>query len=209
MTATLNKGHYEKRFVVPTCLQAKIFWFQNFNHIESLLVTVNYIIIMKLHLIIIKSKFSKMSHLKDEAGTKDLIKKHEGVSNIVYPDTKHIQTIGIGHKITRDEAVKGTHWTPEQVEDQFQTDFNKAVKGAENVLQQHGMKMEDLSRGQQSVIVDMTYNMGETGVGRFHKMFENLKAGDTAGASKELLNSNYADQVKGRATENAHLLQKK
>ena len=152
-----------------------------------------------------------MSNLKDVAGTKELIKKHEGVKFDVYPDpvTKK-PTIGIGHLKTGHEAFPGNHWTPEQVEAQFQIDFDKAVKGAENVLQQHGMKMEDLSKGQQSVITDMTFNMGEKGVGSFKKMLQNLKVGDLAGASKELLNSDYArHQVPNRAKENANLLQQK
>ena len=56
------------------------------------------------------------------------------------------------------------------------------------------------------VLVDMTYNIGRTGLKRFKKMNKAIAEGDYYTASKELLNSRYAKQVPARSKRNAKLL---
>ena len=56
------------------------------------------------------------------------------------------------------------------------------------------------------VLIDMVYNLGHGKFTKFVKMREALRHGDYELAAVEMLDSKWATQVKGRATELADMM---
>lgn len=56
-----------------------------------------------------------------------------------------------------------------------------------------------LTQVQKMVIINMIYNLGFKGFFKFKRMIKALKSGNAFEATKELWDSNYSEQVKGRA----------
>ena len=129
------------------------------------------------------------------------IKKHEGFRlnpyNLAYSDTdgKYIkegfQTGGYGHRIQAGEKIPTTKEGWETV---FQSDLNKAVGATEKLIDAD--KVHPVAFG---VITEMVYQMGAKGVSGFKKTLEHINNGEYQMASKEMLNSKWAQQTEGRA----------
>ncbi len=58
-----------------------------------------------------------------------------------------------------------------------------------------------LTPARQDVIVNMAYNLGLAGLGKFKRMWAAIEAGDFGRAADEMLNSRWARQVGNRALE--------
>jgi lysozyme len=65
----------------------------------------------------------------------------------------------------------------------------------------------DMDEVRQRVLIDMAYNLGIAGLKKFRRMLAALERRDYEEAAKELLDSRYADQVKGRAVRNARMME--
>jgi lysozyme len=57
------------------------------------------------------------------------------------------------------------------------------------------------------VLLDMAYNLGVDGLLKFRKMLAAIDRRDYELAAKEMLDSRYARQVKGRAQRNALMME--
>ena len=64
--------------------------------------------------------------------------------------------------------------------------------------------MDDARLG---VLIEMCYNLGLSGLAGFKKMLAAVEAGDYKKAAKEMLDSKWAFQVKGRAVELAKIME--
>jgi len=143
----------------------------------------------------INTKYSFMPQVAER------IKKHEGFRlnpyNLAYSDTdgKYIkegfQTGGYGHRIQAGEKIPTTKEGWETV---FQSDLNKAVGATEKLIDAD--KVHPVAFG---VITEMVYQMGAKGVSGFKKTLEHINNGEYQMASKEMLNSKWAQQTEGRA----------
>ncbi|MBE0498579.1 MAG: glycoside hydrolase family protein [Campylobacterales bacterium] len=114
------------------------------------------------------------------------IKINEGFRGSVYKDTEGFDTIGYGTKLPINE--------------------NEAALLAEHRLKSKIKEIEkrepfinSLSEDKQAVIIEMCYQMGVSGVLKFAKMWAALKAGDTAEAAAQMLDSRWAMQTPNRA----------
>lgn len=65
---------------------------------------------------------------------------------------------------------------------------------------------ENLNESQQLALIDMVINMGFPKFCKFKKMIAALKQGDYQKARLEMLDSNYATQVRRRALRNSDLI---
>ena len=115
--------------------------------------------------------------------------EHEGLELFPYEDTLGIVTIGVGRNleergISEDEA--------------FYLLSNDIEVIWDELIKQHPI-VEDLDDQRQMVLLDMAFNMGVPRLGKFKKMWAAIEEGDMNEASKQALDSRWADQVGRRA----------
>ncbi len=132
-----------------------------------------------------------------------LTRSYEGCKLVSYQDKYGVWTNGRGHT--------GPDVFPRQVITQVQADamFNnedypKAIQGA---ISDVGMVCwNNLDEVRKAIVVDLAFEMGQTGLSEFHRMIAALLTGDVETAAAELLDSDYASEVPNRAKPNAKML---
>jgi len=143
--------------------------------------------------------------------------QHEGLVLQVYQDTLGIDTIGIGRNL-KDRGI-----TDEELEDMGISDMDHIyeyglteadalllaendVQIVENELLDAHPCIAELDAVRQLVLVDMAFNMGVPRLRKFKKMWAAIHNNDFATASKEMLDSRWANQVKSRSTKLANAM---
>ena len=121
---------------------------------------------------------------------------HEGLELHPYEDSLGILTIGVGRNleergISEDEA--------------FYLLGNDIDIIWDELIKQHPI-VEDLDDQRQMILLDMAFNMGVPRLGKFKKMWAAIEDGDMIEASKQALDSRWADQVGRRAERLAERL---
>jgi|TARA_Y100000015_G_scaffold24563_1_gene23683 lysozyme len=133
--------------------------------------------------------------VKDYTDLMERIKKHEGFVPKIYKDSLGFATIGYGHLVLPGEQwEEGKEYSKEQLEHVFKTDFNNAVGQATGLMD--GMDLDDKAR---EVIIEMVFQLGVGGVGKFKKMWEALRKKDYGEASFQMMDSRWAKQTPNRA----------
>ena len=142
---------------------------------------------------------------------------HEGLRLEVYQDTLGINTIGIGRNlddrgITQDELDWMDYPTIEHVYSDGITEAdamylaqNDVQIVEEELLAVHPC-VEKLDAVRQLVLVDMAFNLGVPRLCKFKNMWSAIHEGKFEAAAKEMLDSRWATQVKGRATKLANAM---
>jgi lysozyme len=143
------------------------------------------------------------------------IKSHEGYRTSPYKDTVDKWTVGYGRNL-EDNPL-----TPLEVIKLFgKTNFNSTLDAEiffEDLLlkdiEKHAEELEQnlamfplCSADEQTVLIDMSFNMGVPSLLSFKGMLHAIDNEDQVQAATELLDSQYAEQVKTRAVDNAKLL---
>jgi len=118
------------------------------------------------------------------------IKKHEGVELKPYKCTSNKLTIGIGRNL-EDVGI-----SEHEAEYLLMNDLDTYMTAAKTYDWYAG-----LNDARKAVIVNMLFNMGQTNFNKFLKMKQALDEGDFSEAAKQMLESKWAKQVKGRAVE--------
>lgn len=119
---------------------------------------------------------------------------HEGLRLKPYRCTEGKLTIGVGRNlddrgINKAEALY-----------MLDTDIN-LVKGALGYQWYH-----DMDPVRKKVIIDMVFNLGLSDFLQFQRMIKSLQIGDYLTASKEMLDSKWANQVGSRAVRLSKML---
>ena len=142
---------------------------------------------------------------------------HEGLRLQVYKDSLGIATIGIGRNL-EDRGI-----TPEELEwmdiPNMDTIYQYGISEADAMyLAQNDVQIveEELVRAhpcvdrldsvRQIILIDMGFNMGVPRLCKFKKMWAAVEAEDFPTAAKEMLDSRWSRQVKGRATKLANAM---
>lgn len=128
-------------------------------------------------------------------GTIKLIKLHEGQNkhgdkHVPYKDIVGKLTIGYGRNLD-DVGLSDT-----EAESLLWNDVRQCVEQ----LSAKFSWFSNLDAARRTVLIDMCYNMGITGLSKFVNMLNHVSVGNYALAAEEMLNSKWAVQVKGRAT---------
>jgi len=110
----------------------------------------------------------------------------------VYPDSLGYWTIGVGRCV---DKRKGEGLTKDEAVYLLTNDI---VRVKAEVIQ-HFPWSAQLDDARIGVLLNMTFNMGVDGVGKFHQMLAHMQAGEWPAASQEMLNSLWAKQVGDRA----------
>ena len=120
----------------------------------------------------------------------DMITRHEGKKNKMYPDSLGIPTIGVGHNLSAkpisDRAVKVI----------LEDDIQDATNGLLKNLPWAG----DLDLPRKFALIDMYFNMEHRLLG-FHKFLEHLQNKEWEKAGDEMMDSVWAKQVGKRAED--------
>jgi lysozyme len=126
---------------------------------------------------------------------RELLIKHEGLRLKPYVDTVGKLTIGVGRNlddvgISKDEAL-------------FMLDND--IEKCEAELKQFDW-FNNLDEVRQIVLLDMAFNLGIPRLLKFKKTIQYIQDCDFENAAKEMLDSTWAKQVKGRALELSEMM---
>lgn len=126
----------------------------------------------------------------------EMIRRHEGYSEKVYLDTVGVPTVGYGHAL-----IVGSHIPPEVGHSLLHQDIRIAWHDYDTL----DLDIDSYRKG---VVVNMLFNLGRPRLLKFKKFLAALREKDYDLASKEMLDSKWATQVKGRAVELAEMMEK-
>lgn len=126
---------------------------------------------------------------------KEEIKLHEGFVPRTYADSLGKRTIGYGHLCVEPEQWDDDkEYTKEELNVVFEKDFNEALKNAEHLIGERSIN--DTAK---EVIIEMVFQLGIGGVGKFKKLWSALDREDYGEASFQMLDSLWAKQTPARA----------
>jgi len=125
---------------------------------------------------------------------KNLIKKHEGFRPYVYYCSQGYPTGGYGHAFLDRSPI--SHAVASIL---FEEDFSRTTSDYDKLQ----LSLDPVRR---AVLYDMLFNLGLSRLRRFKKMLKALRSGDYAEAAAEILDSDYARQVGGRAKTLAKMM---
>ena len=130
----------------------------------------------------------------------DMLLVHEGKKRFVYRCTSNALTIGVGRNIDPNKGGIGLS------DDEILYMLRNDIKRVYDELDGNLPWFKDLDDVRQDVLSDMCFNMGISRLLNFRKMLAAVELGLYDRASDELLNSKYAEQVKGRALKLARMM---
>jgi lysozyme len=126
---------------------------------------------------------------------KEQIKEHEGFVPRTYKDSLGKRTIGFGHLCVEPEQWDDDkEYTREELERVFDNDFQEALKNAESLIGERSINFIA-----KQVIIEMVFQLGIGGVGKFKKMWSALDSEDYGEASFQMMDSLWAKQTPNRA----------
>jgi len=143
------------------------------------------------------------------------IKDNEGYKISPYKDTVGKWTVGYGRNLEDNpldtsevlELFNATKFTDDGAAERFfDTLLNSDIEKHAEELQDRLAIFPMCSSNEQTVLIDMAFNLGVSTLLSFKGMLHALDNEDHAQAAAELLDSQYAEQVKTRAVGNAKLL---
>lgn len=137
-----------------------------------------------------------MSHRIDSHKAARYIQNNEGYERYTYTDSVGVSTIGIGFNLEEG-------FTEEECQAILQIRMRRFI----NELTAQIPAYTSSSCIRKIVLLDMAYNLGIGRLLKFKKMIAALDRGDYQLAAKEMLDSRYARQVKGRAKRNAFMME--
>ena len=124
------------------------------------------------------------------------VKKHEGYRNKVYKDTLGKRTVGVGHLCVEDFWEDNKEYPEEMLMNILKDDLKNAIQGSQRLLAECPV-LDDLA---EEIIIEMVFQLGETGVSKFKNMIKALEEGpDYQTAAIEMLDSRWAKQTPERA----------
>jgi len=125
----------------------------------------------------------------------DWIKKHEGLRLYPYKCTADKLTIGFGRNL-QDNGI-----SQQEAELLLENDIQNTIKELEH-FEWYNNQPDNV----QFALINMCFNLGLTRLLTFKRMIAALEERDYTKASIEALDSRWAKQVKGRATDVACLM---
>jgi len=125
------------------------------------------------------------------------VKKHEGYRNKVYLDTLGKRTVGVGHLCVEDFWEDNKEYEEKFLMDILEADLKNSIKGAERLCS-NCPDIDDLAK---EIIIEMVFQLGETGVSKFKNMWKALEQNppEYSTAASEMLDSRWAKQTPNRA----------
>ena len=126
----------------------------------------------------------------------EMLKRHEGLRLKPYRDTVGILTIGYGRNL------EGKGITEEEALTLLSNDIAEARRALELALP----TWKILTENRRNALIDMVFNLGMGRFKGFYRLLKALSEERWEDASKEMLDSKWAEQVGPRAFELAKLM---
>ena len=132
------------------------------------------------------------------------VKKHEGFRDTVYLDTLNKRTVGYGHLCVEDHWEDGKKYDKEYLEDILEKDLQSAIDQTHDMCS--NLKISDDAK---TIICEMIFQLGGTGVSKFRKMWAALQENppNYFEAHVQMLDSRWSKQTPARASEMAEQMQ--
>ena len=130
---------------------------------------------------------------------REQLKRHEGLVRHAYQDHLGYWTIGYGRLI---DERRGGGITEAEAETLLTNDMARVVSELESKMPRLYRYPERV----QTALVNMSYQLGVTGLMKFRKMIAALEEGDYWTAADEALRSRWAQQTPNRANEIAGMI---
>jgi|TARA_Y100000361_G_C11128308_1_gene327354 lysozyme len=124
------------------------------------------------------------------------LRLHEGVEHKPYTDTVGKLTIGVGRNLD-DRGLS---------DDEIDYILANDIKIVEDELDVWWKDWRTMDETRQRVVADMLFNMGRPTLAKFKNFLSALQEQDYERASVEMMDSNWARQVKGRADTLARMM---
>ena len=136
---------------------------------------------------------------------KNTIKKNEGFRNKIYLDSLGKRTIGYGHLVVHeDDFSESKEYTEQELSSVFDKDFNKAIEGANRLVD-----LDKLHENIQEVVIECVFVLGVTGFSRFKRCLASIEQQDIQSIIKELEDSRwYKNQAPNRVQHLCDTLEK-
>ena len=141
----------------------------------------------------------------------------EGMELQVYTDSLDIDTIGVGRNLEdrglTDEELQHLGYT--SLQDVYMNGLTlygaryllrNDIAIVEKELCKAHPCVEELDEARQMVCINMAFNLGMPRLNRFKKMWAAIHKGDYGTAALEMLDSKWAEQVKGRALRLSNIM---
>lgn len=151
-----------------------------------------------------------MNTIKITDELKARIRDHEGCVDEVYLDSLGLATVGIGHLVQPHERARfkeGVKISPDEIEDLFLIDLNRACAGAEQLIGQMYKGDRRLPQAIEHVIVEMVFQLGANGVSKFRKMWKALSEGNKKEAAAQMKDSKWHEQTPVRCKALAEIVE--
>ena len=133
------------------------------------------------------------------------LERHEGKRLTAYLCTAGVLTVGIGHNCLAwpvDGVAKvGDRITPKQCQELFLADVARFEGYLAEDLPWTTDRLKVNQPARYAVLLNMAFNLGRRGLLGFKKTLEHVRCGNYLQAAAAMLDSKWADQVKGRARE--------
>ena len=134
----------------------------------------------------------------------EMLKRHEGevVTNgrhLIYKCSKGHWTIGIGRNV---DINGGLGLSDKEVDFLLEQDIERVIK---ELSTEFGW-FADLDDVRRDAMIDISFNLGATRLRQFVLALDAMERADYQTASKELLDSDWSRQVKGRSIELASMI---
>ena len=115
--------------------------------------------------------------------------RDEGSRSTVYDCPAGKRTIGVGRNL-EDNGLS---------EDEISMLLENDIENCRKQLLEHVPVFEFMNDSRQRVLLNMCFNMGIAGLKKFKRMFAALAGKDFSAASREMMDSRWAEQVGKRA----------
>ncbi len=144
----------------------------------------------KLEVEAVKTKFEQLTEQQHRTSEISQLMMDEGFRKCVYKDSRKLNTIGFGHLMLPND--KFTCITYRQAVELLRSDYDYAANSVDS-------KYPWAYGEVRLVLINMTYQMGQTGVSKFKKTLLHLQDEVYDEAAIELLESLWASQTEHRA----------
>lgn len=127
------------------------------------------------------------------------LRNDEGCVFQVYLDRYHNPTCGVGHKVLQEDGLHpGDTVSQDEVDAFLRNDILKARQAVARLVPQQ------LPTAVYVVLVNMAFNLGETGLANFPKFLDHIRKHEWVQAAIEMKNSRWYKQVGNRAVSLAY-----
>lgn len=133
----------------------------------------------------------------------------EGIIYKIYADHLGFPTFGIGHLIVKEDPEYGqplgTPVSKQRVDEAFKEDVDSAIASCKSLYSSH---FESWPEEVQEILINMAFNLGRAGLGKFKKFQKALLQKNWKQAAIEGRDSLWYRQVKNRAERLMQRLEK-